>query len=128
VKVLGTRSVARWDAFTDLSEKGYMNDIGTVPWTEGVSLKVRSNQTLIFVPVHPHLHFISHLPTATMSEQLISQFLRAIPERSWLFKYGRMPMSYILSDHVWQVRATPNQLSGQWTITTFSVSWHHQLA
>ena len=111
MKVLDARSVARWDAFTDLSEKGYMNDIATVPWTEGASLKVRSNQTLMSVPVYPNLHFISHLPTATMSEQLISQFLRAIPERSWLFKYGRMPMSYILSDYVWQVRATPNQLS-----------------
>lgn len=40
-----------------------------------------------------------------MGEQFISQLLRLIPERQWLFKFGRVPMSFILSDWVWQVRS-----------------------
>jgi hypothetical protein len=53
--------------------------------------------------VHPELHFVTHVPHTVLGEQLVAQLFRCIPEKSWLFKYGRIPMSFILSDWVWQV-------------------------
>ena len=53
--------------------------------------------------VHPELHFVTHIPQTIPGEQLVSQLFRCIPEKSWLFKYGRVPMSFILADWVWRV-------------------------
>ena len=53
--------------------------------------------------VHPELHFVSHIPQTIPGEQLVAQLFRCIPEKSWLFKYGRIPMSFILADWVWRV-------------------------
>lgn len=55
--------------------------------------------------VHKKLHFIGHLPHNITGEQLIAQLLRSIPEKSWLFKYGRVPLNFVLSQWVWEVRA-----------------------
>lgn len=55
-------------------------------------------------PVHPHLHFISHLQSNVFGEQLLSQLFRLVPDHQWLFQYGRVPLSFILSDYVWTVR------------------------
>jgi transcription factor 1 len=38
-----------------------------------------------------------------MGEQLIAQLFRGIPEKSWLFKYGRVPMSFLLNKWVLDV-------------------------
>lgn len=53
--------------------------------------------------VHPELHFVTHIPQTIAGEQLVAQLFRCIPEKSWLFKYGRVPMSFILADWVWRV-------------------------
>ena len=55
-------------------------------------------------PVHPHLHFVSHLQRSIKGEQLIAQLFRCIPDQSWLYKFGRVPMSFVMSDWVWTVR------------------------
>jgi len=70
-----------------IDEMKLLSEVPNVAWTDGV---------------HPSLQFISHLPSNVLGEQLIAQFLRSIPDRQWLFKYGRVPMSFILSDHVWK--------------------------
>ena len=57
-----------------------------------------------FVAVHPHLHFISHIPLTIKGEQLMAQFLRCIPDHGWLYTWGRMPMSIIMGEWVWSVR------------------------
>lgn len=53
--------------------------------------------------VHPELHFVTHIPQTTQGEQLVAQLFRCIPENSWLFRYGRIPMSFLLADWVWRV-------------------------
>lgn len=53
--------------------------------------------------VHPELHFVTHIPQTVYGEQLVAQLFRCIPEKSWLFKYGRIPMSFILANWVWRV-------------------------
>ncbi|KAH9019480.1 hypothetical protein EDB85DRAFT_1873067, partial [Lactarius pseudohatsudake] len=56
----------------------------------------------------PELHFVTHIPQTIPGEQLVAQLFRCIPENSWLFKYGRVPMSFILADWVWwRISALP---------------------
>lgn len=75
-----------WNSYQKLEADGYLNDIDTVPWDQS----------------HPHLHFMAHLPTSVYGEQLIAQFLRLIPDGGWLFQYGRVPMSYVMHDWLWE--------------------------
>jgi mitochondrial transcription factor 1 len=95
-----------WDTYQVIEDQGLLDDVGTKPWDAGgKSLLLLQRPTLlIFVLVHEKLHFISHLPQNVMGEQLIAQLFRSIPEKSWLFKYGRVPLSFALSQWVWEVR------------------------
>ncbi|GLB45068.1 putative class I-like SAM-binding methyltransferase superfamily, rRNA adenine N(6)-methyltransferase family protein [Lyophyllum shimeji] len=76
-----------WDSYQHITELGLLDEVERLPWDQGV---------------HPQLHFISHLPSTVTGEQLISQLLRTLPEREWLFQYGRIPLSLILSEHVFK--------------------------
>lgn len=75
------------------------------PGKAAVSAFVMRNTRMLTVhgPVHPQLHFISHLQHTVKGEQLVAQLYRCIPDRSWLYKYGRVPMSFVLSEWVWDV-------------------------
>jgi len=85
-----------WDTYTHIEEAGILKDVETVPWESGL---------------HPHLHFISHLQHTIKGEQLIAQLFRCIPDRAWLYKYGRVPMSFVLSDWVWtRISAQPGNV------------------
>ncbi|KAG1730783.1 S-adenosyl-L-methionine-dependent methyltransferase [Suillus lakei] len=74
-----------WDTYHQLDVQGFLDDVETTPWNQS----------------NPYLHFISHLPMDVLGEQLLAQLLRCAPEQSWLFKHGRIPMSYLMHDWVW---------------------------
>ncbi|TFY81852.1 hypothetical protein EWM64_g2160 [Hericium alpestre] len=86
VKVV-PRSGFNWDTYGYLEENGLLDDVEISPWED---------------QAHPQLHFISHIPQNIPGEQLVAQLFRNIPEKTWLFKYGRVPMSFIMSDWVWR--------------------------
>lgn len=48
--------------------------------------------------------FFAHLPTSVHGEQLLAQLITAIANRLWMFQYARMPMFFVCSEHVAQVR------------------------
>jgi len=75
-----------WDSYQLIEDSGLLDDVKVYPWDAGL---------------HPHLQFISHLPLATMGEQFAAQTLRCIPDQTWLFKFGRVPVNFILSEWVW---------------------------
>ncbi|KAF8658323.1 hypothetical protein AX16_002091 [Volvariella volvacea WC 439] len=77
----------RWESYETLEKLGVLNEVQKLAWTDGV---------------HPHLQFISHLPSNVMGEQLIAQLFRSIPDRQWLFQYGRVPLSFVLTEHLWK--------------------------
>ncbi|KAJ3989140.1 S-adenosyl-L-methionine-dependent methyltransferase [Lentinula detonsa] len=81
-----------WDTFDRVEEQGLLDDVETFSWDDGV---------------HPNLQFISHLPITVYGEQLIAQILRLIPNRNWLFKFGRVKMNFLLSDYIWQRLTAP---------------------
>lgn len=101
-----TKNGFAWDSYQFIEDAGLLGDISPHAWDEGreFSLSPECVDTdLVNEIAHPRLHFISHLPLATMGEQFVAQALRCIPEQSWLFKFGRVPMNYILSEWVWSV-------------------------
>jgi len=89
VKVV-SKSGFHWDTYSYLLESGDL-DVDIAPWEN----------------VHPELHFVTHIPQTIPGEQLVAQLFRCIPEKSWLFKYGRVPMSFILADWVWRRISAP---------------------
>ncbi|KAF9038289.1 S-adenosyl-L-methionine-dependent methyltransferase [Hymenopellis radicata] len=70
-----------WSSYDLLEEDGHLKDVQVHPW-----------ETL-----HPQLQWISHIPSTSHGEQLVSQLLRFIPGRQWLFKHGRIPLNMVLS-------------------------------
>ncbi|KAI0283623.1 S-adenosyl-L-methionine-dependent methyltransferase [Russula aff. rugulosa BPL654] len=80
-----SRNGFSWDTYSYLAENGDL-DVDIASWEK----------------LHPELHFVSHIPQTIHGEQLVAQLFRCIPEKSWLFKYGRIPMSFILADWVWR--------------------------
>ncbi|KAI0330161.1 S-adenosyl-L-methionine-dependent methyltransferase [Cubamyces sp. BRFM 1775] len=74
-----------WDTYTYIEEHGLLEGLQRQPWDGPV----------------PNLHFVAHLPHNVKGEQLIAQLFRCIPEHSWLFQYGRTPMSILLSEYVY---------------------------
>ena len=97
------RSGFVWDTYSYLLESGDL-DVDIAPW-ENRTFVLASNATKrsYTCVVHPELHFVTHIPQTILGEQLVAQLFRCIPEKSWLFKYGRIPMSFIVADWVWRV-------------------------
>ncbi|PFH52092.1 hypothetical protein AMATHDRAFT_39801 [Amanita thiersii Skay4041] len=81
-----------WDSYTHIDELKLLDDVPKVAWEDGI---------------HPQLHFISHLPSTVEGEQLVAQLFRSIPDQQWLFQYGRVPMSFVLSDYLWKRISSP---------------------
>jgi transcription factor 1 len=82
------------------------DDVRTIPWDQGgnISIASQSHSTdLLPRAVHPQLHFVSHLASSVSGEQFISQLFRCMPDQQWLFKYGRVPMSILISEYIWKV-------------------------
>ncbi|KAF8601705.1 S-adenosyl-L-methionine-dependent methyltransferase [Ceratobasidium sp. AG-I] len=71
-----------WETYDAIHNLGLLDDVVAEDWKTAP---------------HSCLNFIGHLPLGPVGEQLIAQLFRAIPERSWLFKYGRMRMSWLLA-------------------------------
>lgn len=104
--VLIPRSGYEWQTYLQLEEQGLLDDVETVPWEGGGTFTAQVLFALTNInSVHPNLHFITHIPHTILGEQLVAQFFRNIPDRSWLFKYGRVPMSFVLGEWIWEVRS-----------------------
>ncbi|EIW83015.1 S-adenosyl-L-methionine-dependent methyltransferase, partial [Coniophora puteana RWD-64-598 SS2] len=78
--------------------------LNAVNWDtyEQIDLNKLGVQSLPWDEPHPNLHWIAQLPVSSMGEQLMSQLMRCIPDKSWLFNYGRIPMSVLMYDWVWE--------------------------
>ncbi|KAF8481486.1 S-adenosyl-L-methionine-dependent methyltransferase [Gautieria morchelliformis] len=72
-----------WDTYAQLEDDNLLNDIETPDWQQS------------------DLEFICHIPHSVHGEQFMAQILRAIPEHSWLFKYGRMRMNLIMAESLY---------------------------
>ncbi|KAF8902639.1 ribosomal RNA adenine dimethylase-domain-containing protein [Mucidula mucida] len=73
-----------WSTYDLLEEDGHLKDVLEHPWDS----------------LHPQLQWISHIPSTSHGEQLVSQLLRFIPGRQWLFKFGRVSLNMVLGSFV----------------------------
>ncbi|KAI0000430.1 S-adenosyl-L-methionine-dependent methyltransferase [Russula vinacea] len=94
-----------WETYSYLLESGDL-DVDIAPWEN----------------LHPELHFVSHIPLTVLGEQLVAQLFRCIPERSWLFKHGRIPMSFVLSDWLWRRISAEPQGTERCKLSSLAVS------
>ncbi|KAF9482258.1 S-adenosyl-L-methionine-dependent methyltransferase [Pholiota conissans] len=85
VKVI-TKAGKQWTTYADMENDGDLDEVSTSSWDEP------NNQ----------LQFIMQVALDTHGEQLIAQLLRAMPDRQWLFKYGRIPMNLVLTERMWE--------------------------
>ncbi|KAG6830796.1 hypothetical protein H0H92_014645 [Tricholoma furcatifolium] len=85
----------QWSTYSYMEEQGLLDDVSKLKWTDGV---------------HPQLSFISHLPSTIKSEQMVSQVLRSMPEATWLFQYGRVPLNFIISDYISKLKHLAQRL------------------
>lgn len=101
-----------WDTYSMLDEQGWLDDVPTVPWEDGGAVStprftIYELDTMHHLyTVHPSLQFISHIPLSITGEQLVNQFLRCIPDKTWLFRYGRVPLNLIMGEWLWQVSSS----------------------
>ena len=97
-----------WDTYSYIEEHGLLEDVQAQPWEGPCKASPSSSSCVLdFIverTIAPNLHFVAHLPHTVKGEQLIAQLYRCIPEHSWLFQYGRTPMSILLSEFVFGVR------------------------
>lgn len=94
-----------WDTYSHLAENGDL-DVDIAPWKDRTFIPVSiPTKHSNICAVHPELHFVTHIPQTVPGEQLVAQLFRCIPDNSWLFRYGRVPMSFLLADSVWRVGA-----------------------
>lgn len=50
---------------------------------------------------HPNLRFLaSALPFDVQGESLFNQSLRAMADKGWIFKYGRVPITFVCQDYL----------------------------
>ncbi|KAG9080450.1 Mitochondrial transcription factor 1 [Ceratobasidium sp. UAMH 11750] len=86
-----------WETYDEIQELGLLDDVVVEDWKAAP---------------HSTLNFIGHLPLGPVGEQLIAQLFRAIPEQSWLFKYGRVRMSWLLAQRMLdRIQSPPKKAS-----------------
>jgi hypothetical protein len=54
----------------------------------------------------PNLHFVAQIPESDLGEQLVSQWIGCMANRSWIFKYGRVKLSLIVRPALYDVSDT----------------------
>ncbi|KDN37008.1 hypothetical protein RSAG8_10461, partial [Rhizoctonia solani AG-8 WAC10335] len=91
-----------WETYDIVKDLGLLDDVEVEDWKTAP---------------HSTLSFVGHLPLGPVGEQLIAQLLRAIPERSWLFKYGRMRMSWLLAQRMVERISSPPLRSARCKLT-----------
>ncbi|EJT97360.1 S-adenosyl-L-methionine-dependent methyltransferase, partial [Dacryopinax primogenitus] len=98
-----------WETYDELMSSSLLSDITPVPWEE--------EQT--------QLQFICRLPLTLISEQLMSQFLRFVPLKAWLFKYGRVPMGFLLPLGLWERLSAPTEVENRCKLSVITALTTH---
>lgn len=100
-----------WTTYSKMEEDGILDGVETHDWSVGALLVSKlersgwdSPRCICIILVHPNLQFIAQIPNNVHGEQLIAQLIRAIPDRKWFFRYGRVPLDLLTTASMWAVR------------------------
>ncbi|KAG8715476.1 Mitochondrial transcription factor 1 [Ceratobasidium sp. 395] len=94
-----------WETYDEIRDLGLLDDVVAEDWKSAP---------------HSTLNFIGHLPLGPVGEQLIAQLFRAIPEQSWLFKYGRVRMSWVMAKRMLERVQSPPKKSSRCKLTVIA--------
>ncbi|KAG8886585.1 Mitochondrial transcription factor 1 [Tulasnella sp. 331] len=84
--VLMKESAYYWEVYQDLQQQGHLDDLAHVGFNE----------------VHPTLRMVGHLPMHVLAEQWLSQILRHVADRAWMWQYGRFPIHLLMAERTWR--------------------------
>ncbi|WAQ93266.1 hypothetical protein PtA15_18A324 [Puccinia triticina] len=90
-----------WESYSEVEEEGLLDDVPIEEWEKS----------------HPSLFFICQLPHNKRSIQFLMQLISFIPNRNWLFQYGRVGMGFLGSGELCQ-RMTRDQSEKKYTRIT----------
>ncbi|KAI9629989.1 hypothetical protein KEM48_012401 [Puccinia striiformis f. sp. tritici PST-130] len=97
-----------WESYSEVEEEGLLDDVPIEAWEKD----------------HPSLFFICQLPHNKRSIQFLMQLISFIPNRNWLFQYGRVGMGFLGSGDVCQNKISSHitfKLSGPSSTSSSSV-------
>ncbi|KAF8332103.1 S-adenosyl-L-methionine-dependent methyltransferase [Cantharellus anzutake] len=80
-----------WETYDVVANEGLLNHIHPVSDEE----------------VHPQLRIVGQLPMSVGAEQLLSQIIRHVPTRTWLWQYGRVPFHLLIAQWVHERLSSP---------------------
>ncbi|KAG9037200.1 Mitochondrial transcription factor 1 [Tulasnella sp. JGI-2019a] len=83
--VLMKESAYYWEVYQDLQRQGHLDDLARVGFDQ----------------VHPSLRMVGHLPMHILAEQWLSQILRHVADRAWMWQYGRFPIHLLMAERTW---------------------------
>ncbi|GHJ88938.1 hypothetical protein NliqN6_5340 [Naganishia liquefaciens] len=69
-----------WKTVPALEEQGLLDDVQRREWQDEP----------------PNLHYIATIPDSDMGEQLVNQWVSCVAGPSWLFRFGRVKMSFLV--------------------------------
>lgn len=107
--VLVKESAYYWQVYQQLQEQGHLDGLARVSFDEGnrgyasqydYSTEKTSQSPR---PVHPTLRMVGHLPMHVLAEQWLSQILRHVADRAWMWQYGRFPVHLLMAERTWRV-------------------------
>ncbi|KDR75021.1 hypothetical protein GALMADRAFT_98120 [Galerina marginata CBS 339.88] len=95
-----------WATYRKITDMGLLNDVEVTDWNQ----------------VHPQLQFIMHMTSGVDGEQLSAQLLRTIPDRQWLYQYGRVPLNFILTARMWERIIAPESVAARCKVSVMAQS------
>lgn len=104
-----------WKTVPALESQGLLSDVQRREWHDGEhplpSHLPSSTDVRIAEP--PNLHLISQIPDSDMGEQLVNQWISCVAGQSWLFRWGRVKMSFIVKPTLFDV-SVPEPIRFRW--------------
>ncbi|KAF8514247.1 S-adenosyl-L-methionine-dependent methyltransferase [Hysterangium stoloniferum] len=100
---------SHWDTYAELEHSQILDDVRTHDWKGKYDdyRDVSYNLNLLLSD-EADIEFICHVPHSPLGDQFVTQLFRSIPEHSWLFKYGRMRMHFIMAQSLYsRISGTP---------------------
>ncbi|KAG8952932.1 Mitochondrial transcription factor 1 [Tulasnella sp. 424] len=81
-----------WNVYHDLEAQGHFADLPRLSFEDGI---------------HPNFRMVGHLPLSVLAAQWLSQILRAVADRAWMFAYGRIPVHLLIPEPQWARISAP---------------------
>ncbi|KAG8907446.1 Mitochondrial transcription factor 1 [Tulasnella sp. 403] len=104
-----------FEALAAVDDRLHLEKEGAYYWHVWQTLQANGHfdhvPRLGFDEVHPSLRIVGHIPVRVLADQWVSQILRHVADRAWMWNYGRIPIHLLLTEKLWKRLAGSEQYS-----------------